>query len=32
MLSNYFWRQRAKVEATLGFSMLEPWEKILVSE
>ncbi|KAF8121776.1 hypothetical protein EV363DRAFT_871810 [Boletus edulis] len=29
MLRNYLWRQRTKFEATLAFSMLEPWEKIL---
>ncbi|KAH0833101.1 hypothetical protein J3R83DRAFT_12094, partial [Lanmaoa asiatica] len=29
MLRNYLWRQRMKFEATLAFSMLEPWEKIL---
>ncbi|KAG9315053.1 hypothetical protein JVU11DRAFT_4165 [Chiua virens] len=29
MLSNYLWRQRIKFEATLAFSMLEPWEKLL---
>lgn len=31
MLKNYLWRQRTKFEATLAFSMLEPWEKILSS-
>ena len=31
MLSNYLWRQRTKFEATLAFSMLEPWEKFLSS-
>ncbi|KAG8213246.1 hypothetical protein J3R82DRAFT_11715, partial [Butyriboletus roseoflavus] len=29
MLRNYLSRQRLKFEATLAFSMLEPWEKIL---
>ncbi|KIK99155.1 hypothetical protein PAXRUDRAFT_132660, partial [Paxillus rubicundulus Ve08.2h10] len=29
MLKNYLGRQRTKFEATLAFSMLEPWEKIL---
>ncbi|KAI9567351.1 hypothetical protein HD554DRAFT_2024058 [Boletus coccyginus] len=29
MLREYLWRQRTKFEATLAFSMLEPWEKIL---
>jgi len=28
-LKDYLWRQRTKFEATLAFSMLEPWEKIL---
>lgn len=32
MLRNYLWRQRLKFEATLAFSMLEPWEKVLSSE
>lgn len=32
MLRNYLWRQRTKFEATLAFSMLEPWEKILSSK
>lgn len=30
-LKDYLWRQRTKFEATLAFSMLEPWEKILSS-
>ncbi|KAF9234121.1 hypothetical protein BU15DRAFT_52984 [Melanogaster broomeanus] len=29
MLKNYISRQRTKFEATLAFSMLEPWEKVL---
>ncbi|KAF8556218.1 hypothetical protein OG21DRAFT_1409469 [Imleria badia] len=29
MLRNYLWRQRTKFEATLAFTMLEPWEKML---
>jgi hypothetical protein len=32
MLKNYLGRQRTKFEATLAFSMLEPWEKILCSK
>ncbi|KAF9223509.1 hypothetical protein BS17DRAFT_145176 [Gyrodon lividus] len=32
MLKNYLLRQRTKFEATLAFSMLEPWEKILCSK
>lgn len=32
MLRNYLWRQRIKFGATFGFSMMEPWEKILTSK
>ncbi|KAF8121777.1 hypothetical protein EV363DRAFT_871857 [Boletus edulis] len=27
--SSYVWRQRTKFEATLAFSIMEPWERIL---
>lgn len=29
MLRDYLWRQRIKLEATLAFSVMEPWERIL---
>ncbi|KAN0093029.1 hypothetical protein V8E55_003813 [Tylopilus felleus] len=32
LLREYLWRQRTKFEATIAFSMLEPWEKILSSK
>ena len=32
LLGKFFWRQRVWVEVTFALSMLEPWEKFLVSE
>ncbi|KAI6013360.1 hypothetical protein PISMIDRAFT_677159 [Pisolithus microcarpus 441] len=29
VMKDYLWRQRTKLEATLAFSMMEPWEKLL---
>ena len=31
-VARFFWRKRLWLEVTFALSMLEPWEKILVSE